>query len=283
MTTADALKKRKVFAFPSTAFRSLHPENFNLFSRNFAGSFGIYNGKDSLKIIKLDDTQDSPALLQRFAAIGVSQTSVAEVLAVNSSGTWGAAPSTEDANTEDTKNDSSEYSAQYTDAVLKIQRFCRKYLTRVQEANRFRETAQGQITESLLIFLGGNMPPELSMQTRIAIRVLFLTEVLELQMKLSEVLDGLEFIRQTARGLFDDKTLLTQLEMLDQQWTSLKDQEIEANGLKKTWSMEQLKEQRWWLDPNELRTKVERDSRALRRVEKDSEKLASKLEDIRKL
>lgn len=128
----------------SSPIRQLGGRDFKVFLENFVRCYEIYNGKDHLTIIALHNKYGATDFIAKLVGLGVSQTSLDDVLCASSSNDlskMGYAGHT---------TQSGDVSDHQAEAVSRIQRFWRKQWPKLRDARKFSQTFHGRAVDSQL-------------------------------------------------------------------------------------------------------------------------------------
>ena len=229
---------------------------------NLLRSYSLYDGKDSLCIIQFDENQSNARFVRQNLLRDVSTYTLRELLLANSSVNNRKILSSSDT-AASTSSESTDHEAQ----VRKIQRFWRKYLPRMLNARSFNRTPQGKLFVSYLDLVATCVPEDIPLRSRLAIRAHFFTEGIELHITLDMIIQKLRPLRKRFSDLLADSSLPpSRLESLQEPWSCILLYESRVAQFRKSWSMDHLRAQHWWLDPVKLQKALARDLKEIRSI-----------------
>ena len=270
----------KTFSILSSPIRQLGERSFKVFLENFVRCYEIYNGKDQLTIVALHNEYGASDFIAKLVGLGVSQTSLDDVLRVNRSDDLSKMGY---AGQVTQSGDLSDHQAQ---AVLRIQHFWRKHWPKVRDARNFSQTFHGRTIDSQLELFTVCASTDLSIKEKIALRALFVTGGVDLQVILIETTDKVWSLRKAFSNLYDDGTLSwNQLEDLQKASTHFELLETDVGNISKHWSKENLRVQvratPQGLSSIDLRMILEKDLTKLNSVGEQLDKLGVECKNLR--
>lgn len=233
--------------------------------QDFVKHYERYDHKNGLVVVKPNGQQKFSTAINKIVELGADQCTLAQVISCNKAADMWTTPNLDDADTQ-------QFSFEETNASLKILHFWRRYWPRKREARKFSLTFEAQVIDSYHDLIAGCEP---SIKSKVAIRALFVTKGLKLQTQLAKMGDNIHSTQKILSELLADSTLPTsQLEDLQEPWSSFQGHKTAMEKIKIVWSKDTLKSQRWWLDPEKLEASIQRDLKTLKTIQKEVEGLS---------
>lgn len=264
---------------PMSPLPHFQPLNFQAFSEAFVPCYKAYNGKDRLLVLATGNERNPHTPIDRIIALGASWISHEEILAGNPcDDTWSSSSmdNTIAKDTEDTIG-GNEFTENETLAIVTIQKFWKRYSSKIKAARNFSQSADGRIINSYLEMFATCIPKDQPAIPMIAVRAHLLTQGLELQNRLNTLGHSLQSLRKKLSAqLADEKIPTDQLEAVEADWVKLKQCLSDTQNIGDRWSRKKLGAQTWWLDSERLRGGLDKDVRRLKALQEDADRLSEK-------
>ncbi len=253
-------------------FRFIHHRRFENFMQEFVLHYKMYKGKDQLVVVRPNGDCRYPTMIKKVLDLGASEWSLEKVISSNKLYETCNRPSHDATHIRPLGDEE-------TKAITKILHFWRQYWPRKREARKFSLTPQAQIIASYHNLYTICAPADHPIKSKVAVRALFVTKGLKLQTQLVQMSDILHATEKVLSDLLTDVSIPTsQLEDLQETWSSFQRHKSDVEKIKSFWSTKDaLRTQLWWLEPRTLETNLQRDLKALKIIQKEVEGLRSEL------
>lgn len=245
--------------------------------REFTRSFEIYNGKDLLHVITLNDADVCPLYLRGFIVNGATLVKLSTIMKASLK----YQQATTINGTDDDDTDVENYTAEKeSKMVTMLQRRWRRILPRIRSARESRQTPQGIAIESLFKLCASSLPSKLHSSVKIAVRAILFTDGVRILMELDSLSSRIRKLNATWKSLFESTTSTTQLELLSSVRTNIMECESAARHLRRAWSMEALIDSTLFSCPRELEECANHALRTLRIVWHELENIMQNLVNL---
>ncbi|KAL1886900.1 hypothetical protein Plec18167_000835 [Paecilomyces lecythidis] len=204
--------------------------------RDFVRSYEIYNGKDSLHVITLNDSDTCPLYLREFIVNGATLTKLSTVL--ESSLLSQEAKVT--AGAGDGSTDIESHTEDDSEMVTRLQRRWRHILPRIRSARESRRTPRGETIASLFKVCDACLPSTLHFSLKIAVRAILFTDAIHILLDLNTVSARVGELKDKWKSIFETTTSTTGLELLDSVRVHIMECESMTDNLRRTWSISGL-------------------------------------------
>lgn len=164
----------------------------------FVQSFDIYGGKDAMRVISLDDSNDCPQYLKDFVKDGACLMKLSRVIETIQ-GTKGVPQRTERGDKPEV-----EYTRRELELITTLQRQWKRILPRMQEMRQLRETAEGAIMLELRQLCLTKLDTEPARSTmphkaKVAIRAFIFEDALSIIIDLSKTRGAIQRLREIVK------------------------------------------------------------------------------------
>ncbi|GAD91519.1 hypothetical protein PVAR5_0091 [Paecilomyces variotii No. 5] len=204
--------------------------------RDFVRSYEIYNEKDSVHVITLNDADSCPLYLREFIVNGASLTKLSTVL--ESSLLSQEAEVTAERGNSST--DLESHAEDDSEMVTRLQRRWRHILPRIRSARESRRTLHGETIASLFRVCDVCLPSKLHYSLKIAMRAIVFTDAIHILLDLNTISGGIRELKDKWKSIFETTTSTTALELLDSVLVHITECESAIDKLRQTWSINGL-------------------------------------------
>lgn len=245
------------------------------------GSFRLYNGKDKICIITLDDKATHPFYLSSFFEKGVRVTKLSDILQ-GFQGIAEAVAASDEKRQDVNKSEEDEYMGFNPDIIVQLQRRWRVILTRMHEQRRSRETLHGQILISIQKLCSAVLDGErgtraFSDTLKIHIRAFLFTQGINVLIEIDKAIRAIRAVRDSWKAAIERPLTISEIEVLDSITPQIGNVESKLSNLTETWSLHGFEKHILRTSPEKWRAGAREAVRVLKSIKYEVDAVESKL------